>query len=124
MVELAGRVLEGLGVAVILIGTLITTVQFLLQWRQRAPGTVAYKTYRIGLARTILLGLEILVAGDIVRTVAIEPRLANVAVLAVIVGIRTILSLSMQLEIEGRWPWQQPAGGNTSGMLGRRGGDG
>ena len=53
-------------------------------------------------------------AGDIIRTVAIEPTLRSVAVLAAIVGIRTILSFSLQLEIEGRWPWQQPSRGSES----------
>lgn len=107
-VELAGRVMEGLGVAIILIGALVATGRFLVQLQQRAHGEVMYKTYRLGLAQAILLGLEFLVAGDIIRTVAIEPTIQNVGVLAAIVGIRTVLSMSLQLEIEGRWPWQQP----------------
>src|SRR5687768_9683778 len=97
-VELAGRVMEGLGVAIIVIGALVATGRFLIQLQQRTPGPVMYKTYRVGLAQAILLGLEFLVAGDIIRTVAVEPTLANVGVLAAIVGIRTILSWSLQLE--------------------------
>lgn len=108
VIELAGRSLDVLGVAIIVVGALVATGRFLLQLRQKLAGSVMYKTFRIGLARAILLGLEFLVAGDIIRTVAIEPTLSNVGVLAAIVGIRTVLSLSLQLEIEGRWPWQPP----------------
>ena len=112
--ELAGQLMEAIGVAIIVVGALVATGQFLLQLRQRLSATVMYKTYRVGLARAILLGLEFLVAGDIIRTVAIEPRLNSVGVLAAIVGIRTVLSVSLQLEIEGRWPWQAPATGDAS----------
>ncbi|MDQ3692876.1 MAG: DUF1622 domain-containing protein [Chloroflexota bacterium] len=107
VVELAGRVMEAVGVAIIVIGALTATVRFVAQLQQRTDGVVMYKTYRIGLAQAILLGLEFLLAGDIIRTVAIEPTLGNVGVLAAIVGIRTVLSFSLQLEIEGRWPWQR-----------------
>jgi uncharacterized membrane protein len=112
VVELGGRVMEGVGVAVILIGALIATVRFLVELQRRTHADIMYKTYRGGLARAILLGLEFLVAGDIIRTVAIEPTLANVAVLAAIVAIRTVLSWTLQLEIEGRWPWQAARGGD------------
>lgn len=61
----------------------------------------------IGLGRAILLGLEFLVAGDIIRTVAISPTISSVGVLAVIVLIRTVLSATLTVEIEGRWPWQR-----------------
>lgn len=113
IIEFAGRLLDVLGVAIIVVGALVATGQFLLQLQQKMSGTLMYKTFRVGLARAILLGLEFLVAGDIIRTVAIEPTLSNVGVLAAIVGIRTVLSLSLQLEIEGRWPWQPPVAGNA-----------
>ena len=61
----------------------------------------------IGLGRAILLGLEFLVAGDIIRTVAISPTVSSVGVLAVIVLIRTVLSATLTVEVEGRWPWQR-----------------
>ena len=109
--ELAGRLMEGFGVAIIVIGALNATVRFIVQLSLKADGTVMYRTFRTGLAQAILLGLEFLVAGDIIRTVAIEPTLGNVGVLAAIVGIRTVLSFTLQLEIEGRWPWQQPPSG-------------
>jgi uncharacterized membrane protein len=68
------------------------------------PGV--YRQYRQQLGRSILLGLELLVAADIIRTVAVTPTLTSVAVLGGIVLIRTFLSFSLELEITGRWPWQ------------------
>ncbi|WP_345409910.1 DUF1622 domain-containing protein [Nonomuraea salmonea] len=73
----------------------------------RHPAHDAYQRYRKGLGRAILLGLEFLVAADIIRTVAISPTFASVGVLAVIVLVRTFLSFSLEVELEGRWPWQQ-----------------
>jgi uncharacterized membrane protein len=66
-------------------------------------------TFRRMLGRAILTGLELLVAADIIRTVAIDPTLESVAVLGVIVLIRTFLSFSLEVEIDGRWPWQKKA---------------
>jgi uncharacterized membrane protein len=66
--------------------------------------------FRTDLGRSILLGLEFLVAADIIATVALKPTLESLAVLAGIVLIRTFLSFSLEVEIEGRWPWQRPAG--------------
>lgn len=63
--------------------------------------------FRKTLGRAILVGFELLVAADIIRTIAVEPTLQNVLVLALIVVIRTFLSMSLQVEIEGRWPWQR-----------------
>jgi uncharacterized membrane protein len=112
--ELAGQLMEAIGVSIIVVGALVATGQFVLQFRHRLSATVMYKAYRVGLARAILLGLEFLVAGDIIRTVAVEPRINSVGVLAAIVGIRTVLSVSLQLEIEGRWPWQAAAAGDAN----------
>ena len=92
------------GVAIIAIGLCVVTLRF---FRNLAAGNGdAYTTYRSGIGRTLLLGLEFLVAADIIRTVATTPTFASVGVLAAIVAIRTFLSWSLQLEIEGRWPWQ------------------
>ena len=104
-VELVGRVIDGVGVAVIALGTVLAaglTVGRLL----RKTGD-AYRNFREQLGRSILLGLEFLVAADIIRTVAITPTAQSVAVLAGIVAIRTFLSFSLEVEITGRWPWQQ-----------------
>ena len=73
----------------------------------------AYRIVRTVFGRSILLGLEFLVAADIIRTVAVQPSLENVAVLGLIVLIRTFLSFSLEVEIDGRWPWQSAAFGRT-----------
>jgi uncharacterized membrane protein len=106
--------IEVLGVAVIVAGVLgvVLTrgiVRYLFQIGQ--PGVE--ESCRHQLAKTLLLGLEFLVAGDVVQTVALEPTLNNVSVLGLLVVIRTFLSWSLTVEIEGRWPWQsQPAKSN------------
>ncbi len=78
----------------------------------------AYLTYKHGLGRSLLLSLEILVAADIIRTVALEQTLESIATLGLLIGIRTFLSWALIVEIEGRWPWQlsQPdvMGGNLN----------
>jgi uncharacterized membrane protein len=78
-----------------------------------------YRALRANLGRAILLGLEFLVAADIIGTVAIEPSFRSLGVLALIVAIRTFLSFSLELEISGRWPWQHAAAAPTP----PRGGD-
>ena len=104
------RGLEVLGIAVILIGALIALVQFATPGRGPEGTDDRIYELRSGLGRSILLGLEFLVAADIVNTVAVEPTLTSVAVLAGIVLIRTFLSFSLEVEIEGRWPWQRQSG--------------
>lgn len=105
-IELAGRVIDASGVAAVVIGAIAAAVFALLRAvRHRGP---VYRPFRQFLGRSILLGLELLVAADIIRTVAVTPTLGSVAVLAGIVLIRTFLSFSLELEITGRWPWQKP----------------
>ena len=105
VIEIVGRVVDALGVAAIVIGVLIASAIALTRLvRKQFP---VYRPYRRLLGRSILLGLELLVAADIIRTVAITPTLDSVAVLAAIVLIRTFLSFSLELEITGRWPWQK-----------------
>src|SRR5215471_5738576 len=111
------RVVEFVGVALILAGATAATIRFVLRWTT-ASLDVAYREYRQHLGRAILLGLEFLVAGDIINTVAVDPTFRSVGVLAGIVAIRTFLSFSLEVEIEGRWPWarsdaepQQGSGG-------------
>ncbi|MFC8260121.1 DUF1622 domain-containing protein [Streptomyces sp. NPDC057291] len=106
IVELVGRAVDAVGVAIIVVGTLLATVLAAVRLSRRQAGV--YRGYRRRVGRSILLGLEFLVAGDIIRTVAVAPTYASVGVLAVIVGIRTFLSFSLELEITGRWPWQKP----------------
>jgi uncharacterized membrane protein len=99
------RLVEIVGIGVILAGLLISTAGFL---RRKLAGGAEDNFHRLrsDLGRSILLGLEFLVAADIINTVAIEPTLESVVVLAGIVLIRTFLSFSLEVEIEGRWPWQ------------------
>ncbi|MCC7023570.1 MAG: DUF1622 domain-containing protein [Thermomicrobiales bacterium] len=94
------------GVAIIAFGAAGGVIIFLRELlRQPIRNTQAYENLRRFLGRSLLLGLEFLVAGDIIKTVAIEPTLNSVVVLAVIVLVRTVLSLSIDVEIDGRWPW-------------------
>ncbi|CAN5767940.1 DUF1622 domain-containing protein [soil metagenome] len=104
-VETVGRVIDGIGVAVIALGALLAA-GFTIGRVMRKTGD-AYRNFREQLGRSILLGLEFLVAADIIRTVAITPTAQSVAVLGGIVLIRTFLSFSLEVEITGRWPWQQ-----------------
>jgi uncharacterized membrane protein len=101
-----GLLVEGGGVFIIVLGCLGSTGWFLHRIREIGISK-AYHEYRIVLGRAILLGLEILVAGDIIQTVVTAHNLTGVGMLAVIVLIRTFLSMTIQLEIEGKWPWQQ-----------------
>jgi uncharacterized membrane protein len=97
--------IDAAGVVVIVAGAAIAFGASAVQLSRRQNDV--YRRFRQQLGRTILLGLELLVAGDIVRTVAASPSLTSVAILAVIVLIRTFLSFSLEVEITGRWPWQQ-----------------
>ena len=104
-VEIAGAALDAAGVVVVVGGAVLATARLLVQ-RFRGVGEY-YRGYRQDLGHAILLGLELLIAGDIIRTVAVAPTLQNVLVLGLIVLIRTFLSLSLQLEIEGKLPWHR-----------------
>ncbi|MBC7138752.1 MAG: DUF1622 domain-containing protein [Defluviimonas sp.] len=101
------RLIEVAGVLVILAGLAAGTIGYATGPRGGDAGE-QFRLYRARLGRAILLGLEFLVAADIINTVAVEPSLGSLAVLAGIVAIRTFLSLSLEVEIEGRWPWQSP----------------
>ncbi|HET9427388.1 MAG TPA: DUF1622 domain-containing protein [Allosphingosinicella sp.] len=105
IIQLVTRAVEIAGIAVILIGALASAGLYVRQLRKGRAGE-AYRQLRSNLGRSILLGLELLVAADIINTVAIEPTLDSLFVLAGIVLIRTFLSFSLEVEIEGRWPWQ------------------
>jgi uncharacterized membrane protein len=105
-VEYAATGVELLAVAIIVVAILMATVSYLLKIAARQADRGTYNDYRHKVGRALLLGLEILVAADIIRTVVLEPTLANVLVLGLLVLIRTFLSWSLVLEIEERWPWQ------------------
>ena len=105
LMELIGRSVDALGVFIIVSGAVIATGRFVAD--RRSAIASSYRSFRQGLGRAILLGLEFLIAGDIIRTVVVAPTLENVLILALIVVIRTFLSMALQLEVEGRWPWQR-----------------
>lgn len=103
------RVFEAIG-AIVLLGGLFVSVGLALRSLRRShDGPLAYKVLRGSFGGVILLGLEILVAADLVRTVAVDPTLENVLILGLIVLIRTFLSFSLEIEIEGVAPWRRAA---------------
>ncbi|SCX93534.1 DUF1622 domain-containing protein [Microvirga guangxiensis] len=108
--RLTTRVIEVGGIAVIVLGTLGATIAVLWQVLQGRRSEDAFNLYRSNLGRAILPGLEFLVAADIINTVAIEPSLQSLLILGGIVLIRTFLSFSLEVEIEGRWPWDRHKG--------------
>lgn len=108
LVERTGQTVELTGIAVIVGGIGVSLVVFGVRWLTGHRGSEVYGDARQSIGRTILLGLELLVAGDIIRTVAVSPSFTSVGVLAAVVLIRTFLSFTLELEITGRWPWQHP----------------
>ena len=98
---------EGLGTLILAIGVLWSFVLAVLAWRRARSGQRAYKALRQAFGGTLLLSLEILVAADLIRTIAVSPTLDNVLVLGLIVLIRTFLSFSLEIEIEGMVPWRR-----------------
>ena len=105
LMEIVGTAVDGVGVFIVAAGALVATARLLVRSRHNAGNY--YSSYRQDIGRAILLGLEFLIAGDIIRTVVVAPTIQNVLVLGLIVLIRTFLSLSLQLEIEGRLPWRR-----------------
>jgi uncharacterized membrane protein len=102
-IDQIGRTIDAAGVAVIVIGAAFAFVVAVARLSRREPDV--YQSFRRQLGQSTLLGLELLVAGDIIRTVAASPNLTSVAILAAIVLIRTFLSFSLEVELTGRWPW-------------------
>ena len=103
IIETVGKVIDAAGVAVIALGALISAAGVI----PRLNTGDAYRAFRQQLGRSILIGLELLVAADIIRTVAISPTFASVGVLVVIVLVRTFLSWTLEVELSGRFPWQR-----------------
>jgi uncharacterized membrane protein len=111
------EVVAFIGIAIDLVGVLVIVAGVgaagwqMVRYRAPSPDRVAarerFQIFRQDLARAILLGLEFLIAGDIIRTVAVTPTLSSVTLLGLIVLIRTFLSITLHLEVEGRWPWQK-----------------
>ena len=105
LIELAAQAVELLAVATIVIAIVHGSVRFLIGIIHQSGD--AYERYKTHLGKGLLLGLEFLVAADVVRTVVLDPTLQNVMILGLLVVIRTFLSWSLVVEIEGRWPWRR-----------------
>lgn len=102
-IEGAALAIESLAVLIIVVATVHGTIKFLVHFRARLPD--AYDRYKTQLGKSLLLGLELLVAADIIETVTLERTMQNVLMLAVLVLVRTFLSWSLIVEMEGHWPW-------------------
>jgi uncharacterized membrane protein len=107
LIEQLGRLVDVVGVGLIVAGAALAVITTLRDiWRWPRPDDL-YRRLRQRLGRAILIGLEVLIAADIIRTVAITPTLDSVLVLGGIVLVRIVLSVSLEMELEGRWPWQR-----------------
>ncbi len=103
VIEWAATAIEFATVLIIVLASTVGSARFLFHVGQKVPD--AYRQYKIRLGKMLILSLEFLVAADIIRTVVLEPTLMNAAVLGLLVFIRTFLSWSLSVEIEGHWPW-------------------
>jgi uncharacterized membrane protein len=106
-ITLIGTAIDLAGVVVILVGISLATARFIAM-RGEGP---TYELYKIRIGQSLLLGLELLVAADIVKTIAVEPSFKSLGVLAGLVLVRTFLGWTIALEVEGRWPWQERSEG-------------
>lgn len=107
-IDAAALAIEILAVVIIVASILYSTIRYLIHVITRPEEEGQYQDLKIRLGKALLLGLEILVAADIVRTVALEATIQSVVVLGLLVLIRTFLSWALVVEIEGRWPWKGP----------------
>ncbi|MBE9480232.1 MAG: DUF1622 domain-containing protein [Bacteroidetes bacterium] len=105
IVEQLSKILEAIGVVIIVLGILFFLIKFLISLLKEKSDN--FKSLKMGLGKSILIGLEVLIAADIIHTVIIDPTLNQVFALGIIVLIRTFLSLSLQVELDGRFPWQK-----------------
>ncbi len=103
--SLTGHIIEGIGIFVIVTGFLIAALVELKQYFSGSDDDLQ-NDFRRRIKRNMLLGLDFLVAGDIIRTVTVEPSLESIASLGLLVLVRTVLVFTIHLELEGHWPWQ------------------
>ena len=114
-VDYAATAIEALAVVLIVAYIFVGTARYLFaRVRRHATDPTSFEDFRGHLARSLLLGLEILVAADVVRTVTLALTLRAVAALGLLVVVRTFLSWSVVVELEGRWPWQARRGGGQA----------
>ncbi len=107
---------EALGAAVLVVGIVWAFVLAVMAWRRSGQASQGYLSLRTAFGGTLLLGLEILVAADLIRTIAVAPTLDNVLTLGLIVVIRTVLSFSLETEIEGVVPWRRAQMSGVGGI--------
>ena len=105
LIEIAAEGIEVMAVVIIVIAIVHGSIRFILSITKKPEN--AYELYKNHLGKGLLLGLEFLVAADVIRTVVLEPTLQNVMILGLLVVIRTFLSWSLVVEIEGNWPWRR-----------------
>ena len=106
-IETAAIFVEMVAIIIIVYALILGSVSFIINTiRRKLTPRDRFRQYKHGLAKSLLLSLEILVAADVIRTVALEPNLSNIIGLGLLVVIRTFLSWSLVVEMEGRWPWQ------------------
>jgi uncharacterized membrane protein len=103
IMTLTGLLLDAAGVFIVAVGSFVSVARFLMR---RVEFKQSYRLLREDVGRAILLGLEFLIGGDIIRSVVVDPTMLNIVTLGLIVLIRTFLSMTLQLEVDGRWPWQ------------------
>ena len=111
------KVVEAFGAGIMVVGGLGAFLVFAFRVLRTETASGSYQELRRNLSRCILLGLEVLIIADIVRTIIVDPTITSVAVLGTIVVIRILLSFSLEVEIDGVWPWrrdQLEPGGNAS----------
>jgi uncharacterized membrane protein len=106
-IELIVSAFELAGVAVLVVGAIVAFVRFLYFLVRFRNASAAYRHLRLYLGRSIVVGLEILIAADIIRSVVIDPTFMSVGVLGLLVLVRTFLSWALEVEINGEWPWQR-----------------
>jgi uncharacterized membrane protein len=106
-IELIGTAFEIAGVAVLVIGSALAFGRYFFTLIRFRDGPLAYRRLRLHLGRSIVLGLELLVAADIINSVALNPTFVSVGILGLIVLVRTFLSWALVVEINGEWPWQR-----------------
>ena len=116
LIDYAALAIEILAVMIIVVAIIHAMLRYTFKSLAEPQEEDAYQQLKIHLGKALLLGLEILVAADVIRTVALEATLESVLILGLLVLIRTFLSWALIVEIEGRWPWQHAQGeGNTQG---------
>ena len=113
-ISITGYIVESVGVLIIIAGAIRATARTITRARRTQFRESLYHDFRREIGRAMILGLEFLVAGDIIRTVIVSHSLPDVASLGLIVLIRTVLVFTIHLEVEGRWPWQPAVGLNVS----------